>query len=112
MERHFETTLGRMIRSLKNVTPVPPELETILGDALKRRNFLAHDYFRERAEQFMSFEGREDMISELKKAQTLFEEADAMLTEVSRPVREKFGLSDERLEQLFDEYLRKFRTDL
>jgi hypothetical protein len=112
MERHFETTLGRMIRNLKTVTPVPTELETILSDALRRRNFLAHDYFRERAEKFMSIEGREDMLSELQEAQALFEEADAKLTDVSRPLREKFGLTDERLAEFFGDYLRKVRNDL
>lgn len=112
MQRHFETTLGRMIRALQDVAPVPPQLEAVLTEALKKRNFLAHHYFRERAEQFMSYEGREEMISELKHAQTLFEAADAKLTEVCKPVREEYGFTDERLSEFFAEYLKNIKHDL
>jgi hypothetical protein len=41
-------------------------------------------FFRERAETFMSREGREKMIEELKNAQKLFDAADERLTEVSK----------------------------
>jgi hypothetical protein len=61
-----------MIRSLKAVTPIPSDLETVLTDTLTKRNFLAHHFFRERSDEFMSQEGREKMIEELQNAQSLF----------------------------------------
>lgn len=47
------------------------------------------------------------MLIELKDAQTLFEKADELLDEVCRPLREKFGLTDEKIEKHFKEYVEK-----
>lgn len=112
MERQFKGTLARLIRSLTRATPVPANLENLLTEALEKRNFLAHHFFRERAEAFISREGREKMLEELEKAQKLFEVADERLSEVVKPMREKYGLSDERLQPFVDEYLKKFKHDL
>jgi hypothetical protein len=102
MDRHFETTLGKMIRSLKDVISVPEDLEDLLTAALKKRNFLAHHYFRERATEFMSRQGREEMINELENAQALFVQADGKLEEVIKPVRERYGLTDEQINKSYE----------
>lgn len=112
MDQQFEQTLGRLVRGLRNATSVPTELEGLLTNALKTRNFLTHHFFRERAEAFMSCDGREAMIHELERAQGLFELADEKLTEVAKPLREKYGLSDERLKPFEEEYLKRFKHDL
>jgi hypothetical protein len=112
LERNFEATLGKMIRSLKAVTLIPSDLETVLTDALTKRNFLAHHFFRERSDEFMSQEGRERMIDELQNAQALFEMADTKLTDATRPAREKYGFTHERAEQFLEEHLSKIKHDL
>ncbi len=112
LERNFETTLGKMIRSLKAVTPIPSDLETVLTDALTKRNFLAHHFFRERSDEFMSQEGRERMIEELQNAQALFDAADTKLSEATKSAREKYGFTDERAEQFLEEHLSKIKHDL
>ena len=112
MDQQFEQTLGRLIRGLRSATSVPADLEGLLTDALKTRNFLTHHFFRERAESFMSRDGREKMIREFELAQKLFEAADERLTEVAKPLREKYGLSDERLKPFEEEYLKSFKHDL
>jgi len=112
MDQQFQQTLGRLIRALKSATSVPSDLEGLLTEALEKRNFLAHHYFRERAEAFMSREGRDKMIEELQRAQKLFDDADARLTEVAKPLRERYGLTDERLRPFEEEYLKSFKHDL
>jgi len=112
MDLKFEQTLGRLIRGLKSATTVPTELEGLLTEALKTRNFLAHNFFRERAETFMAREGRDDMIQELERAQKLFSSADDKLTEVVKPLREKYGLTDERMKPLEEAYLKSIKGDL
>lgn len=109
-ERNFETTLGKMIRNLKAATTIPSDLETILTAALTKRNFLAHNYFRERDAAFITEAGREKMIEELQEAQALFSEADNRLTEATKAAREKFGFTDEYLNQMFEDYLSKVKT--
>jgi hypothetical protein len=112
LERNFEITLGKMIRSLKDVTPIPSNLETVLTDALTKRNFLAHHFFRERSDEFMSQEGRARMIEELQNAQALFETADTKLSEATKFAREKYGFTDERAKQFLEEYLGRIKHDL
>jgi len=109
MDQHFETTLGKMIRSLKSVIAVPEGLESVLAAALKKRNFLAHHYFKDRAAEFMTKSGRDEMISELQEARMLFEEADDKLDEVVKPLRERFGITDERLAEHFEHYKAKIQ---
>lgn len=112
MDQHFETTLGKMIRSLKGVISVPDELESLLATALKKRNFLAHHYFKERAAEFMTITGRDEIISELQEAQMLFDQADDKLDEVVKPLRERFGFTDEQLEHYFEDYKAKIQSGL
>jgi hypothetical protein len=50
-DQNFRQTLGQMITALRKVTTVPTKLETLLAEALHKRTWLAHHYFRERAEQ-------------------------------------------------------------
>jgi len=112
MGKHFKTTLARMVQSLKAATSVPWDLEVLLSAALKERNFLAHSFFRDRATEFMTSGGRENMIAVLQEAQALFETADAKLWEVIRPIRERYGFTDERLEKYFEEYRSSINSDL
>ncbi len=58
-DRHFEATMGRLMKNLRAVTQVHADLEKLLQDVLNRRNWLVHDFFRERATEFMSALGRE-----------------------------------------------------
>jgi hypothetical protein len=90
MNEQFNKPLGRLISGLRKATSVPVDLEALLTTALKTRNFLAHHFFRERAESFMSCDGREKMIKELESAQRLFEAADEKLTVESDSLRRRF----------------------
>jgi hypothetical protein len=110
--RNFGQTLGRLIRDLREVTTVPPELQDKLTHALRQRNWLTHHFFRERAAEFMSARGRDRMIGELEEAQTLFQKADELLGETVKPIRDKYGLTDERLELSHKEYLSRIEHDL
>lgn len=110
-DKHFETTLGKMIHNLKSVTEVAPELGSLLREALTRRNWLAHHYFRERAVEFMSDGGREEMLVELQDAHDLFEKAERRLDEIVEPLRRKYGLTEERLKQVENELLAGARSD-
>ena len=109
-DRNFETTLGKMIRNLKAATTIPSDLETVLTAALTTRNFLAHNYFRERDTAFITEEGRDRMIKELQEAQALFTAADNRLTEATKAAREKFGFTDEYLNRMLADYLVKIKN--
>jgi hypothetical protein len=98
MDRHFETTMGRLMKNLRDVTQVGVDLENLLCDAIKKRNWLAHNYFRERATEFMSSAGREQMLREVDECRDLFQTADQRLEGIVAPLRSKAGITDELLE--------------
>jgi len=94
MDRHFKQTLGQLMRALNKFVTVPSDVTDVLDRALTRRNWLAHDYFRERAAEFMTNSGCLQMISELQAAQQLFADASGALDDLVRPIREQFGITD------------------
>lgn len=49
----------------------------------------------------MPTRGRDEMIHELENAQTLFKVTDNLLTQTVRPVREKYGFTDEKLKMFY-----------
>ena len=97
-DSHFESTLGTLIKELKAVVDVPHDLQNELAQALKLRNWLAHDYFRERAEAWFTETGRDSMLAELKRCRDAFKSADAMLEKAFEAARLKLGITDARLE--------------
>ena len=109
MDRHFEDTMGQMLRSLAAVTAVPSELEGLLRDALQRRNWLAHDFFRERATEFLTSAGRDQMLAEVDECRFSFQTADRGLDDATRTSRQAAGISDEMLKRVTQEMIAKAR---
>ena len=109
MNGQFEHTLGKLIKVLTKHVPAPRSLEGDLRKALKKRNFLAHGFFREYSEAFMSFDGRNKMLMELEGAQSTFSEVDEKLEAVIRPYRIKVGFTDEHLQKEYEELLSEVR---
>lgn len=99
MSHHFESTMGRLIRDLRSVTTVPGDLEQLLRDALQKRNWLAHDFFRERSLEFMTTSGRDRMLHDVDECRDLFKAADERLEAIVHPLRVAAGMTDEMLAQ-------------
>ena len=111
MDREFDRTLGRLVRELGKYASVPDDLVDVLSQALEKRNWLVHDYFRERAEQFVTDSGCHQMIAELDVAQRQFHSAGERLDLLLRPVRERFGVTDEAIAEHVSALLKKQTTD-
>jgi predicted lipoprotein len=109
MDQRFENTLGRLIALLKADVSVPAHLKRQLNEALGLRNLLAHRYFRERAEQFMSEAGALSMQHELQAAQEVFRAADRALTSLVQPIADANGLTAERIEVEYQSMLAEIR---
>ncbi|MGH1349143.1 MAG: hypothetical protein ACRBN8_46865 [Nannocystales bacterium] len=97
--RHFRRTLGQLVRGLSEYAEVPEGLVGVLRDALQKRNWLAHSYFRERSKDFMTGDGRTSMIQELQSARDQIHDADQRLESFLGPIRRRLGLTDEMLEE-------------
>lgn len=97
-EKFAGYTLGRLITAVEK--SFPEEVETIaaLRRALPIRNFLAHDFFWDRAVQFMSFSGREAMFSEIVSMHEPFHSADVLVSALVHRVAEAGGITPEQFE--------------
>ena len=111
MDRHFETTMGRMMGRLRSVFDVPDDFESLLRDALRKRNWLAHDFFRERADELLTSAGRDQMLDEVDQCSACFQAADKQLGEIIRPLRQKAGITDEMLEKEYRLMLSELKCD-
>lgn len=80
MDNRFKEVIGSLVQRINSKTQVENELGRILVHAKDQRNFLAHHFYRERSEAFISRKGRDAMIEELRDAQSMFERADTMLS--------------------------------
>jgi len=104
----FKETMDKLIKQLSNLTQADPNLADDLVEALRLRNDLTHNFWRERAEDFCSDEGRAKMIAYLIEARTHFEDVDQRLTEtVGTASLQQSGLTAEHVERRYQEQLRK-----
>ncbi len=111
LSHQFESTMGQLMRSLRDMASVPSDLEYIFQEALKRRNWLVHDFFRERSGEFMNSTGRNQMLREIEECRACFEAADNRLNELIVPIRIKAGISDELLEHEYQRFLTQHQND-
>jgi hypothetical protein len=88
----FRKTMGSVKKILLSRRPDVGHLDNLLIQAVRLRNFLAHEYFRQRAAAFLTHDGKEQMIEELKKATEFFEDVDAKLEPLTMQIIEATGV--------------------
>ena len=94
-------TFGQLLKVAKSDLSLSDEDAEFLGTALDLRNMLIHRYFRERAEDFMSEVGRQEMKNELQTILSEFKKADEILTSLYLPLWEKYGITEELFQSEF-----------
>lgn len=86
-ERFFDTefvkTMGQLVAALRSQVTVASDLENRLSRAAKLRNWLAHDYFWDRATDILTADGRDKMIAELHAAADDLGTLDEELTSIA-----------------------------
>ena len=110
MEGRFKKTMGTLIKSLKAIRHIPPELENEMREALHQRNWLAHGFFRDRSTDFGSYTGREKMLTEVDAARDLFSRIDDALEEIMNPLWHKAGITQEIFDQAYQKILEEFHA--
>ena len=96
-DQELSKTLGKMAQNLKKAMPVPPTLEDRLARAVEVRNWLAHGYFRERAREFLSVQGRDVMVFELQERADFLQALDSEFTELMEKWLNRMGVSGEHI---------------
>jgi hypothetical protein len=102
---HFDHTMGKLMHDLRSVSKIPTDLDDLLKRALRKRNWLAHEFFRERATEFLTSTARDQMLTEVDECRDLFKAADEALENVVKPLRSAAGITDEILEREYQAML-------
>jgi hypothetical protein len=98
LKSQFALTLGNLIRRVNDLTTLDDSLRRRIRAAKARRDFLMHHFWREKAVEFATPEGRSNMIEELRCDVEEFEKLDRDLIDGMKSAREKVGVGDEWLE--------------
>ena len=88
----FRQTMGSMKKALLSRRPDIDHLDDLLIRAIRLRNFLAHEYFRQRAAALMTEDGKHEMIAELEDAVALSLDADARLSPLTMEIIKAAGV--------------------
>ncbi|MEV7593108.1 hypothetical protein AB0O42_22850 [Streptomyces sp. NPDC089922] len=103
-EQRFKDTMKELVRRARRHAGGDEGLVEALTFAADRRNHLAHDFWRVRAEDFCSDAGRAEMITELRTDHERFQETDGRLHDVvMAPLMAKAGVRQEMFDALHTE---------
>lgn len=106
-EELFGLTMGRQLREALKIAEFSSDEIEQLEEALKSRNFLAHDFFRERAKELLSIAGRNKLLNELREMRQQFEDADALLEPRTDKLSTRLGVTREMRAQEVEKLLRE-----
>jgi hypothetical protein len=105
VESKYEKTLGQLVGEIRKTTNLPSNQTVLLKEALRKRNWLVHDYFWERAATFARQDGRGAMIRELNEAADFFLKVDKEFGRILRTWGEKRGVTQEQVNRAQKELL-------
>lgn len=99
----YSLTLGQIIEKTKEI--LPDNLQQQLKVALDSRNYLAHHFWFERCPSMFSEQGLLNLRQELIEFSDLFAEIDEEIAEWHKTTRLAFGITDDLIQQAFDELI-------
>ena len=106
LDSNYKKTLGKLIFEMRKTTSIPSDMESRLMEALKKRNWLVHGYFWDRAGHFLTAEGRELMINELQDTANFFTQIGEELTAVNRAWATARGVTEEMRREALEDLIK------
>lgn len=108
----FRDMMSKLIKRAQPHINQYPEILEDLTSSLNRRNYLVHNFWRERILDIYSAAGRIRLRAELEEDCTLFQRTDQRLCEkVLDPIVEKIGVTAELIKAYLDEEERKLPAE-
>src|SRR5438034_1310074 len=105
IDRLFASTIGTLVHQIAVSAGTAPDLHTRLKDALAKRNWLAHNYFWDRAGHFPTERGRQKMIAELQSIASEFEALDTELEPLYQELGRRAGVRESDTQKYLEEIL-------
>ena len=94
-------TFGTILREARAVVALPKDIDNKLTKALEFRNYLAHRFFLENAEPFISESGKANMIEELRSILAFINDVDDQFNPIWIGAWKALGFSQEWFDKQF-----------
>lgn len=88
-------TLGQLVNATRTLTKIPDDTDHILSELLKKRNYLAHHFFKINSELMLAESGRRKMIDELRNLTNEFRRGDKVVESMYLLIWARFGVTEE-----------------
>jgi len=92
-------TFGQLLKKCKSKINISEQEIETLNEALELRNFLVHHFYKDHAENFISVDGIQEMVKELRVLTAKFDCADLILEKTYKPLWLKYGFTEEAAEK-------------
>ncbi len=112
IDEQTKKTMGWLISHLKKLNYIDENTENNLIDVLKKRNWLAHSYFPDRALEFLSKKGRHRMKGELEECIELFKNIQSLLNPITYSLMKKYDLTESALTNIEEDLKKSASCDL
>ena len=106
LEVLFSRTLGHLVSEIRILAELSEEEEGRLREALRKRNWLVHGYFWDRAVEFLSESGRASMLRELNEAADVFNALDELFTNRTMEWGATVGITEQSVDQELQRLIR------
>jgi hypothetical protein len=97
---------------VKEFIQLDPALEKRVDDALRRRSYLAHSFWRERGGEVISVRRRALVLADLQADQLFFEELAKDLEALALDQVRQIGLNADKLKTRLDESVKRVQSEL
>jgi len=98
LESINKSTLGKLLSVARSKITIPESVDNILNLALYKRNYLVHNFFKQKPGCLFSKQGRNSMKKELEQITQFFEEANFKLDTISSSLMIFFGITEEKVD--------------
>ncbi len=106
----FTKTFGNLLKALHGVVTVDDRTKQTLLRAKDIRDELAHRFFRERAEDFMTSVGKQRMLDHLSTLSATLEEAILVVDMIEGAVAKHLGIQPQDREEAYVRYESEIRA--
>lgn len=105
-------TFGSLLREIRKIGSVSEGIEKIIDEALDKRNYLVHRFFRSHNLRINSEEGRKEMIAELRAICESLGRAHAILAGMTQTLNQVFGRPNISQQEAMELVQRAERIDI
>ena len=99
---HSKSTLGRLLRSLREQIEVPADLDSYLGEGIEARNKIVHGFLTRNARHLADPKERLKIESELLHLKEQVKRRDIVVNKLLDALLKKYGLSNDALKRNAD----------